>query len=94
MMSLEPTLSIPFTLVNRMLPDSSYHGVGDWRTISPAYFNVFRIPLLKGRVFNDQDDRLHLRSTLRRAGSDTRRSRPELALFAMLPRFYDAAMAP
>ena len=53
---LEPTVSIPFTLVNRMLPDSSYHGVGDWRTISPGYFGVFRIRVLKGRVFNDQDN--------------------------------------
>jgi putative ABC transport system permease protein len=53
---LEPTVSIPFTLVNRALPGAAYHGVGDWRTVSPRYFEVFRIRLLTGRLFTDRDD--------------------------------------
>ncbi len=32
-----------------------YTGGGGWMTITPEYFKVFRIPLVKGRVFGDQD---------------------------------------
>ena len=55
---LEPTVSLPFTLLDRALYAAPYHGVGFWRTVSPAYFNVFGVPLLRGRVFTDQDDAL------------------------------------
>ena len=32
-----------------------YHGDEFWRSIGPHYFDVFRIPLLSGRVFNERD---------------------------------------
>jgi putative ABC transport system permease protein len=53
---LEPTVSLPFTLLNRALYSAPYHGVGLWRTVSPGYFNVFGVPLLRGRAFTETDD--------------------------------------
>lgn len=55
---LEPTVSLPFTLLDRALYAAPYHGVGFWRTVSPDYFKVFGVPLLRGRVFTENDDGL------------------------------------
>jgi putative ABC transport system permease protein len=52
---LEPTVSLPFTLLDRALQSAPYHGVGFWRTVSPDYFKVFGVPLLRGRVFTEND---------------------------------------
>jgi putative ABC transport system permease protein len=54
-MPLEPTLSLPFTLLNRPLQTAPYHGVGFWRSVSADYFGVFGMPILRGRGFNDRD---------------------------------------
>jgi predicted permease len=53
---LEPTVSIPFTLLGRSLGLGAYHGVGNWHAVSPQFFDVFRIRLVKGRRFTDLDD--------------------------------------
>jgi putative ABC transport system permease protein len=53
---LDTTVSLPFTLHNRPLLEAPYHGVATWRTISPGYFDAFRIRVVKGRVFNRHDD--------------------------------------
>ena len=52
---LEPSFGLPFTIEGRPLTGGPFHGGGDWRTVSPRYFDVFKIPLRRGRFFNDQD---------------------------------------
>lgn len=47
---------MPFTIEGRPLTNGPFHGGGSWRTVSPRYFEVFRIPLLRGRMFTDRDD--------------------------------------
>jgi predicted permease len=53
---LEGGYGLPFTISGRPLTDGPYHGGGGWQTISPGFFDVFKIPVLKGRAFNDRDD--------------------------------------
>jgi len=52
---LEPSFALPF-LINRRPVNGPFEGAVSWRSISPAYFGVFRIPLLRGRVFTDHDE--------------------------------------
>jgi putative ABC transport system permease protein len=44
-----------FNIEGRAPTQGPYTGGGAWRSISPGYFDVFRIPLLRGRAFNLQD---------------------------------------
>ena len=53
---LEGGFGLPFTIVGRPLTDGPYHGGGGWINITPGYFDVFKIPVKKGRAFTDQDD--------------------------------------
>jgi putative ABC transport system permease protein len=53
---LQGGFGLPFIIEGRPLTEGPFHGGGSWRTISPSYFNVFRIPLLRGRLFTDRDD--------------------------------------
>ncbi len=56
---LEGGYGLPFTIVGRPLPQGSpFHGGGGWLTISAGYFDVFKIPIKRGRSFTDQDDAL------------------------------------
>ncbi|MGA9885458.1 MAG: ABC transporter permease [Candidatus Acidiferrales bacterium] len=52
-MPLEGGYGLPFTIAGRA--GASANGGGGWTSISPGYFNVYRIPLLRGRVFTEQD---------------------------------------
>jgi predicted permease len=47
-------LDLPFVIEGRPLQDK-YHGDEFWRSVGPHYYDVFRIPLVSGRVFNDRD---------------------------------------
>ena len=53
---LQGGYGLPFTIVGRPLQDSPYHGGGGWITVSPGYFEVFRIPVRRGRPFAIRDD--------------------------------------
>ena len=53
---LEGGFGLPFIIEGRPLTTGPYHGGATWLTISPHYFDVFRIPLISGRVFTDQDN--------------------------------------
>ena len=53
---LEPAFALPFTIDRRPV-NAPFEGNVDWRGISPGYFDVFRIPILRGRSFDDHDDR-------------------------------------
>jgi putative ABC transport system permease protein len=52
---LEGGYGLPFIVVGRPLEQGPFHGGAEWKTISPEYFDVFRIPVLRGRAFNDRD---------------------------------------
>jgi putative ABC transport system permease protein len=53
---LEDGYGLPFIIVGRPL-EGTAHGGGGWLTISPGYFDVFKIPVKKGRAFTERDTR-------------------------------------
>jgi putative ABC transport system permease protein len=53
---LEPSYWQIFTIEGRPLAGKTYHDMGAWRSVSAHYFDVFRIPVVRGRSFTDHDD--------------------------------------
>lgn len=51
---LENGYTLPFIIPGRPLP-GRFHGTGGWFTTSYGFFEVFRIPVKRGRVFTDRD---------------------------------------
>jgi putative ABC transport system permease protein len=50
-------IGLSFTIVGRPLPGkSSETGSAAWSAVSPEFFRAFRIPLIRGRLFTEQDD--------------------------------------
>ncbi|MBC8164807.1 MAG: ABC transporter permease [Bryobacteraceae bacterium] len=53
---LEGGYGLPFLVVGRPLDNGPFHGGGGWKTISPGYFDVFKIPVVRGRSLTQLDD--------------------------------------
>ncbi|HEY6467205.1 MAG TPA: ABC transporter permease [Candidatus Acidoferrales bacterium] len=53
---LEPSFGLGFTIEGQTVTDPRNQPGGAWRSISPNYFSIFRIPIIRGRAFTDRDD--------------------------------------
>ena len=53
---LENGYGLPFRVMGRPLTDGPFHGGAGWITVSPGFFEVFKIPVIRGRSFVRRDD--------------------------------------
>ncbi len=53
---LQGGYGLPFVIAGRPLTDGPFHGGAGWINITPGYFDVFKIPVKRGRDFTERDD--------------------------------------
>ena len=52
---VEAGIDLPFTIVGKPPAQGEYNGDEQWRSVSPHYFRVLKIPWLRGRAFTETD---------------------------------------
>lgn len=52
---VEASIDLPFAIAGRPPTKDEYTGEEQWRSVSPNYFSVFKIPMLRGRGFAETD---------------------------------------
>jgi predicted permease len=52
---VEAGVDLPFTIIGKPPASGEYNGDEQWRSVSPHYFTVFKIPVLRGRAFTETD---------------------------------------
>ena len=52
---IEAGIDLPFNIAGKTPAKGDYNGDEQWRSVSPHYFQVFKISLLRGRVFSETD---------------------------------------
>src|SRR5206468_1025990 len=53
---LEGGYGLPFRVMGRPLQKGPFHGGAGWKTVSPGFFEVFRIHVIRGRSFTQRDN--------------------------------------
>ena len=53
---LDASIGMTFNIDGRPPGKNLYHGGATWLPVTPAYFDVFRIPILRGRGFDERDN--------------------------------------
>ncbi len=53
---LDSGLGLGFIIAGRPLTNGPSHGGAAWNYVSPRFFDVFKIPILRGRTFTERDD--------------------------------------
>ncbi len=52
---VEAGIDLPFAIVGKPPTRGEYNGDEQWRSVSPHYFPVFKVPVLRGRGFTEAD---------------------------------------
>jgi predicted permease len=55
MLPVECCVDLPFNIVGKPPAQGQYNGDEQWRSVSPHYFQAFKIPVLRGRIFRESD---------------------------------------
>ena len=55
---LEGGLGLGFIIQGRPLTNGPAHGGAAWNYVTPHFFQAFRIPVVRGRIFSERDDGL------------------------------------
>ncbi len=53
---LEGGLGLPFIIEGRPLQNARFHGGAGWAYVTYRFFDVFKVPVLSGRVFTERDN--------------------------------------